>query len=791
LNHLTALSRFNRLTACLGTTGLLLLLAAAGCGRPRPAVSVASEAAVLTNLMSLCMPPAGESGMISTYDRRGGNADWWDVPRPVPGSTNLYEMFRMDGPGCIKRIWETNVPVSEWLFFFDGESEPRYRTENFFAADAEGVEVRGGASGGVYSYLPIPFAKSVRILLRMPEVAANARPYFHLNYECYPAGTPVVSWPAVLGADTSNTLTAVRDSWRLAADENRATIRRLGWRKIVVPPRQQVELFSENRGGTLVALGVRPQFGRQNAVMRSLLLRTLVLEGRWDESAQPSIQAPLGDFFCNGLHPREFSSLPMAYLEGAYLCRLPMPFRHKGRLVVRNDGPVEATLEVATEFVPGRMEERLYLHAGFQSALSPGVPLRILQTTGAGKYVGVYLVALGMDGSWNILEGDERFYRDGGREAVHHGTGLEDYFNAGWYYFGLFELPLHGLLEKAAMRTAQYRFHLTDPVTFRKDLRMEIEFGDANRAGGYLSSCAFWYQDRPAGAGSALPPAGERFPPLEQVGLLAIMDELFELERMGLVADLEERCAFYAWAHPQPSERALFQLRMLAYREMRQGFAAVRDGYAAVAAATNLPPEVIRQARMLQWRGEGPGRAIFGAHAYAAFRLLVDGKPLGGGNNPFVWEGWPVELAPGEHVLQAEVTPAANGAFFSAGFSGFFTNVVSDTGWDSCLVKPQDWPAGGGTRDPWHPYDPAPGMFPNMAWWRFAPNAFPFVQSGHQTGMPGGAIPGQTVYLRRRIVVPSITGDRPVLPPRRTRDEALPVRPKDDTSNANLDTKAM
>jgi hypothetical protein len=766
------------------------LIVAGGCGKAKPGVSVATEVAVLTNLLAFCEPPAGESGMFSTYDRRGGNADWWDVPRPIPGSTNLYEMFRMEGPGCIKRIWETNVPVKEWLFYFDGESEPRYRTESFFTAEAEGTEVRGGASGGVYSYLPIPFAKSIRIVLCMPEVAANARPYFHLNYERYPAGTPVASWPAVMTTGTSNTLVAVKEAWQQVAAADRAIVKRLAWRRLTIPPRQQVELFSEERGGTLVTLAVRPQFANQNAVMRSLLLRSLVLEGTWEGAAQPSVQVPLGDFFCNGLHPREFASLPMAYVEGAYLCRLPMPFRRQGRLVVRNDGPVEAALEVATEFVPGKVGDRLYLHAGFQAALSPGVPLRMLQTTGAGKYVGCYLVALGMDGSWNILEGDERFYRDGGREAVHHGTGLEDYFNGGWYYFGLFELPLHGLLEKAAMRTAQFRFHLTDPVTFRKDLRMEIEFGDANRAGGYLSSCAYWYQERPGSAGSVLPPVGERFPAFDQVGFLTIMAELFELERMGLIADAAERCAFYAAAMQRMPERWMFELRHLAYREMLAGHAAVRPALTALAGNTNLPPEMVQQARLLLWRGEQPGRAIFGAHGYADYRLLVDGKLLGQGGDPTVWQGFAVELTPGEHLLQAEVVAKPQYAFFSAGFSAFFTNVVSDASWDFSRTKPEGWPAQEGDRQNWQPFEGEPGILPTMAWWRFAPNAIPCVQAWHQAGGPcgdWGAVPGRTIYLRRRIVVPESAADRPPLPLRRLRDvSGAPVRPKDDTSNEGV-----
>jgi len=411
---------------------------------------------------------------------------------------------------------------------------------------------------------------------------------------------------------------------------------------------------------------------------------------------------------------------------------------------------------------------------------------------GRGKYIGCYLTALGMDGSWNILEGDEYFYRDGGREFVHHGTGVEDYFNGGWYYVGLFELPLHGLLEKAAMRTAQYRFHLTDPVTFRKELRMEWEVGGGPGcpANGYLSAAAFWYQDKPGPAGSMLPAVGQRFPPLDQVGYLAIMDELFELERMGLIADAEERCAFYAGALQQVPEHWMFELRRLAYREMLAGHGAVRAELAALAANTNLPPDVVQQARLLLWRGEKPGRAIFGAHAYADYRLLVDGKAIGQGNDPFFWQAFPVELAPGEHELQAEVVARPEQAFFSAGFSSFFTNVISDTTWDFSRIKPDGWPASDGDPKFWQPYAESPSLFPSMAWWRFTPNAFPCVQSGYQAGAPcadWGNPPGRTIYLRRRIVAPATGFDRPPVPIRRIRDDsAAPVRPKDDTSNEGI-----
>lgn len=756
----------------------------AGCGREaREGVSLAGELVLLEKPAGFARPARGTSAMISTYDRTGGNQDWWEIPPPFDGR-ELYEAARLEGPGCLKRLWMTNVPAREWLFYFDGEDAPRLRLPQgqLFGARREFQPLCGNVSGGAYVYLPFPYARSLRIVLRIPERnPPQERPYFHIQYERYPEGTPVESWSPAAEAAASNLVARCTAAWQRSGEEAAEELARMAWTRRDLPPGESAVLLDARGGGTVRALAVRPAGGLQDALRRAILLRTLVLEASWDGAGQPSIQVPLGDFFCNGLQPREFAAMAMANVGGAHLCRLPMPFRRGARLLLRNDAPFAAALETAVELDKAPPGDALYLHASFAQSLSSGRPLQILRTRGQGKYVGCYLVALGMDGSWNILEGDESFYRDGRTEPEHHGTGLEDYFNGGWYYFGLFERPLHGLLEKAAMRTAQYRFHLSDPVTFTRDLRMQIEFGAGNQAGGYLSVAAYWYQEKPGPAGSVLPPVAERYPGPDRVGVVAIPCELFELERVGLIADARARSEFHAGVLRQDPAGWTYRLRALAYRELLEGHAAVRDAYLALASKTNLPPQVVKEARLLAWRGEKPGRAIFGAHAFADCRLFVDGRLLGETAHPLRWEAWQVELSPGEHLLEAEVTPRHPQAFFSAGFSAFFTNLVSDASWDYRVV------AGEGTLESaWAPYAAVPGFFPTMAWWQFEPNAFPCVQSGLQQGGPvaGWADPpGRTYRLRRRVVVPETHGDRPPLPARRTHLPGQALRPKDDTSN--------
>lgn len=758
-----------------------------GCGGRSDSISVQTQAARMSDLMTFCLPERGVSGMESTYDRQGGNIDWWSFPKPFDGN-ELYEAANFEGPGCLTRIWQTNVHATEWLFYFDGEKEARLKLSpgDLFTANVQFNPMQGGVSGGAYAYLSMPYEKSLRVVIRVPKESGEHRSYFHLNYEKYPESTPVVSWPITPDSTLTNALIACNAAWLRAREDAERLVKSNEWKEQDVRKGTTSEVFNAKGQGIITALRVKIDFGEANPAIRSLMLRGLVLEAYWDGAEKPSVEVPLGDFFCNGLHPRQFASLPMAHIDDIYLCRLPMPFRKGARLIIRNDGPADVRCSTSLDVEDAIPEGAMYLHAAFNSAFSARQPFKIMNATGKGKYVGCYLLALGMDGGWNILEGDEYFYRDGSGTKQAHGTGLEDYFNSGWYYFGLFELPLHGLLEKAAMRTAQYRFHLSDPMTFNKNLNMVIEFGDANTASGYLSAVAYWYQDSPGQANSTIPPMDKRYPGIDKVGLATIMDELFELERMGLLEDALERCNFYASAFGRSSDRYVFLLRAAAYREILQGYVVVKGDYASIASAADVTAEVAEQARLLLWRGEKLGRAIFGGHGFGEFKLFVNGVQIGSGNQPHIWRAFPVELPPGEHLLEAEIIPANQNAFLSVGFSSFFTNIVSDVSWDYKLPLASSVDK----KSSWHPFEAVPNFFPTMAFWQFVPNAFPYVQSGRQHGgyFDGWAnTGGKPVRIRKRITVPETQDDRPPPPPLRVyqmKGEA--VRPAEDKSNEGL-----
>jgi len=120
---------------------------------------------------------------------------------------------------------------------------------------------------------------------------------------------------------------------------------------------------------------------------------------------------------------------------------------------------------------------------------------------GKGKFVGLILKADGTPDSRygrTFLEGDDLIYVDG--EKVGNGTGIEDIFNAGWYFLhGPFYQPLHGAIRTPNSKivapkydallnnnrdqeTIMYRHFLLDAINFEQSLRFEIEYGPTPRS---------------------------------------------------------------------------------------------------------------------------------------------------------------------------------------------------------------------------------------------------------------------------------------------------------------------
>ena len=254
--------------------------------------------------------------------------------------------------------------------------------------------------------------------------------------------------------------------------------------------------------------------------------RSLVLRVYWDGEATPSIECPLGDFFCNGWCVRcNVNSMPISVNPaGGFNTYWPMPFRKSARITLENVTDKECKgyyyqITYAEEPVP---KDAAYLHAQWRrSNPLPYKSVHILLDgiKGVGHYVGTYL-AWGVNNNNWWGEGEIKFFLDGDIEFPSIcGTGTEDYFGGAWNFeqpegnYGVYSTPYLGLpqvisagqvgMYKSQQRFGMYRWHIPDPIRFTKDLTVTIQALGWRSGGRYLplqddiSSLAIWYQTEP------------------------------------------------------------------------------------------------------------------------------------------------------------------------------------------------------------------------------------------------------------------------------------------------------
>jgi hypothetical protein len=172
-------------------------------------------------------------------------------------------------------------------------------------------------------------------------------------------------------------------------------------------------------------------------------------------------------------------------------------------------------------------EDTAYFHAMYRQE-HPCVMGRnylFADIVGRGHYVGSIQSVYHTSTCW-YGEGDDFFFIDGEKEPSLRGTGTEDYFCDAWG-FRQQDGPFYGtpLWEggKTGNRGTAYRFHIPDPVVFKKSLRAEIEhkgceqfpdwkYGPYLERDDLMSSVAFWYQVEPHKPWPALPAGADRLP---------------------------------------------------------------------------------------------------------------------------------------------------------------------------------------------------------------------------------------------------------------------------------------
>jgi len=388
----------------------------------------------------------------SSYARDGSNNDGSHYYIRRNPETEGYVVLEEQSAGTIHRIWMTDANVLEGniRIYFNYEEAPRIDLPlvEFFGGEVEPFlsPLVGNAevsSGGYYSYYSFPFETAVRVeLTKMPQ-------YYQITYHRYNREQPVYTQLARQSAD-----------WDMRVHS------------FDIEPGESLTLFDIEGARTIEAFE----------------LRLLGYEGTrvqmyWDDQTVPSVDVPaeyllmVGDF--------------------------PMPFLRRATIVLVNDTQETLGDGTATVLISDALCGGLGSTAGYFTAVhmmekptTLGRDYMLMDVEGRGHVVATVL-DISQYSDNGILEGDERIYIDGESEPSIHGTGMEDFFNAGWYFNrGMFALPTHGAFlssRDGLKRVVAYRLSLEDTIPFEKRIKFGIEHGGQNDINAHFESAVFTY----------------------------------------------------------------------------------------------------------------------------------------------------------------------------------------------------------------------------------------------------------------------------------------------------------
>ncbi len=425
------------------------------------------------------------------YDRSGiGVEDPADNPWPLRW---LYRdgdeavLFDEPGPGAVTRLWLTTPncinPAMRVRFYLDGASVPALDTPLASLFDgstppftAPMVGDLDATSGAYVSNVPISYQHALRITLTHAEDTDNtchplgrSSLWFQIQHHRLPGDMAVTSFGS--GAD--------EPGWRAflghAGDDP--------WSGMLLPDSRNDVLAADStltlatRSETAWLRGIRLKLPRDGYPHVRLQV---------DIDSARTIDATLADFF---VQP-DVAQIPTRSVlvgedaDGWLYAWWPMPFAQTLTVRLHADGTLAAPVTIASDLfvdlaaVPATAA-RLYADV-IDTCADTGDATLFFQR-GAGKLVGIAAIYRSPTGNTTILEGDERAYVDGSPTPAWYGTGVEDFYDGGFFFDGgPNSRALSGVsavFQDTEATTAAYRLLLTDALPWTSTLRLNQEAG--------------------------------------------------------------------------------------------------------------------------------------------------------------------------------------------------------------------------------------------------------------------------------------------------------------------------
>lgn len=275
------------------------------------------------------------------------------------------------------------------------------------------------------------------------------------------------------------------------------------------------------------------------------VLRDVIVRMYWDGEDDPSVEVPLGDFFCNGHAMRcDVNSEPIVVApDGGFNCYFPMPFSESAEITIESEHSAEIPaffFQIDYTIGSELSEDTAYFHAQWRRENPTTIKedyTIVDDISGQGHFVGTYLAWTALSELW-WGEGEVKCYIDGDEEyPTICGTGTEDYVGGAWCFndplksdetfpspktystpylgYPLYDSGADG--QGGPPKHGLYRWHIPDPIHFKEDFRVAVQqIGHNTRElferSDDISSVAYWYQAEPHEPFPEFPERNQRLP---------------------------------------------------------------------------------------------------------------------------------------------------------------------------------------------------------------------------------------------------------------------------------------
>ncbi|HEY3397167.1 MAG TPA: glycoside hydrolase family 172 protein [Armatimonadota bacterium] len=442
----------------------------------------------------------------SKYDAATDKYLAWDANGDGSGyirqEGEQFVFAEMKGPGCIWRMWSAAPGAGHVRIYLDGATEPTVDLpfSGYFDGKTEPFTypaLVNNMSAGQNNYVPIPYQKSCKIVADKDWGA-----YFHFGYETFPEGTVVPTFRVSLSPEEKAALAQADGELSAPADAFIAKAR--AYKYFTIPAGGKVTVGALKGSGALSGMLIMPPV--VPAADMEKVLRELAIQVKWDGEAEPSVWAPLGDFFGTGPGLNKYQSYPLGMTDMVFYSRWYMPYAKGAQVEIVNDGATERQLKVFLLTEPlaaadaaklARFHAKWHRDAFLYQRPDRLIDWPMLKTDGRGRFVGVALNVWDPRGGW-WGEGDEKFFVDGEKFPSTFGTGSEDYFGYAWGNPRLFSNAYHNQTRNDNTgnngHIAVNRWHISDAVPFQTSFEADIEKYQSNKRPTQYDCTVYWYQ---------------------------------------------------------------------------------------------------------------------------------------------------------------------------------------------------------------------------------------------------------------------------------------------------------